>query len=60
MGCIYCDLEGKCENWGEGNDSELCADQDGYCMCDEDEDPACSMFESDEYEEDIDDEEEEF
>lgn len=46
MGCMYCSEEGRCMNYDPEVEDDLCVDNDGYCICDEDQDPACSMYES--------------
>jgi len=49
MGCIYHNYSGKCtiseEDW------EMAGSKDGYCVVDDDPDPACSCdtYESDYY-----------
>ena len=55
MGCHFCDFNGQCQKFeDESTDiTELGCDDDGYCLCEDDEDPedACEHFQSDDDEE---------
>jgi len=48
MGCIYSDFEGKCTLYTEGVESPgTDEDDNGYCVCEDDEDPlyTCAEYE---------------
>ncbi len=61
MGCRYSNFDGKCNVFDENIEDELGCDDDGFCICEDDEDPSelCSNYDSeddDTTEEDEDDE----
>jgi len=51
MACNYSDFDGLCGLYDKNIDEELCV-QDGFCICEEDPEPLCPSFESDEDEDD--------
>lgn len=47
MACRFCDFQGYCTLWNEEVEMNGCSEE-GYCICEDDEDPS---FTCEEYEE---------
>lgn len=58
MGCIYSDINGKCDLYHSASmEEDLGVDNNGYCICEDDPDPSisCNNYESledDDYDDD--------
>jgi hypothetical protein len=47
MACKWSDFDGICSNFDNDIDEDLCCDEDGYCLCEEDPEPSetCETYE---------------